>query len=70
MTTNIRKPGIPSIISLPTEFATVLGPIKETLEIITGQRSGPVAQLAATATTSDIINKINELIARLNQAGR
>ena len=39
--------------------------VKENLEQIMGQRLPEIKQLADTSTTADIINKINELIARL-----
>ncbi|MBX9869022.1 MAG: hypothetical protein K2X63_04435 [Burkholderiaceae bacterium] len=36
--------------------------MKENLELITGQRGTKINSLASTATTADIIKKINELI--------
>lgn len=36
--------------------------MKENLELITGQRGNKINSLASTATTADIIKKINELI--------
>lgn len=39
--------------------------IKENLEIIMGQRGGRVQPLAPTATLSEVVAKVNELIARL-----
>ena len=39
--------------------------IKETIEQITGQRGGVIERLPATATTAQIISKINEIIDRL-----
>lgn len=39
--------------------------VKENLEIITGQRNNKVTQLSDTATNSEIIKKINELISLL-----
>lgn len=39
--------------------------LKENLEILMGQRGGKVDTLPSTATTAQIIAKINELIGRL-----
>lgn len=39
--------------------------VKENLEIVTGQRSTDITPLASTATTADIITKINQLIAQI-----
>lgn len=36
--------------------------VKENIEIITGQRGTPIAVLATTATTAEIITKINLII--------
>ena len=56
----MRKPGLPD--SRSPEF---LNAVKENIEIITGRRGGKVALLPKTATTAQIIEKINELIDRL-----
>lgn len=39
--------------------------VKENLEIITGQRVAELTELDVDASTSDIIAKVNEIIARL-----
>lgn len=39
--------------------------VKENLEALSGLRSGQIKTLASTATTAEIIAKINELIVRL-----
>jgi hypothetical protein len=39
--------------------------IKETIEQITGQRGGVIERLPSSATTAQIIEKINEIIDRL-----
>lgn len=39
--------------------------VKENLEIITGQRVGAIAELDSSATMSEIVSKINEIVRRL-----
>lgn len=39
--------------------------VRENLQIITGQRVDPVAELLPTASLDDVILKLNELIRRL-----
>jgi len=39
--------------------------VKENLEQIMGQRGGKIDPLSSTASTTDIINKINEIIGQL-----
>lgn len=39
--------------------------VKENLEIITGRRGEKIQPLESTASTSDVIAKVNEIIARL-----
>lgn len=41
----MKKPGIPSPLQLQAETARVLGPIKETLDIITGVKGGEMEQV-------------------------
>jgi hypothetical protein len=61
------KPAIPPPAGLESE--RVLRPMKETLDILTGARTGELAPLGDTATTEDIIAKINAVIQRLNRSG-
>ena len=56
-------PAVPR--SADAEAQRFLAPIKENLEIITGQRGGQVQKLPSTATTAQIIEKLNEIIERL-----
>lgn len=56
----MKKPGLPD-----TRSQEFLNAVKENIEIVTGRRGGKVAQLSKTATTAQIIEKLNELIARL-----
>lgn len=63
--TPLRKPGIPTIPP-GSPWSPHLTAIKEHLEILNGQRGGKIATLSTTATLSDVISKINEIITRLN----
>lgn len=65
-----KKPSIPTVSSLPQELARILQPMKENIDLLTGVQTGGLRQLDATATLTDAIMKINEVIARLNQAGQ
>ena len=55
-------PAVPKEGELRTGFDTAL---KENMEIIMGQRTGKVATLASTATLSDVISKVNEIIGKM-----
>lgn len=39
--------------------------VRENLRLLTGQLTGKITQLEGTATTDDIIAKINEILTRL-----
>lgn len=68
MTTKIRKPGIPAVAVPDRRIATLLNPIKVNIELLTGVRGGAIAKLDInTATVDDAVDKINEIIDRLNQ---
>lgn len=64
----MKKPAIPSPTGLG-EVSRVLNPIKETLDIITGVRSGEIETLDSDATLEDVVAKVKEIIARLNRSG-
>jgi hypothetical protein len=67
-----KKPGIPAV-NLPDRTLTqALAAIKENIEVITGARLGvgETNQLASTATLSDVIVKLNEIIVKLNASGK
>lgn len=57
-----KKPALPSPADPGFNEA-----VKETIEIVTGRRPNvaKLTKLASTATTADIINKINEILDRL-----
>lgn len=63
----MKKPAIPTTLSIQdASIATILRPIKENIEIITGVREGAIAQLPTDATLAQTVAKINEIITRLN----
>lgn len=62
----MKKPSIPSVPGKDKELASVLRPIKENIEVITGVLGGKMSGLNPDATLTDAINKINEIIDRLN----
>lgn len=63
-----RKPGIPTVNFPDRTLNQSISAIKENIEIITGARNGigEIVKLEPTATTAQIIAKINEVISRLN----
>lgn len=63
---NTKKPGIPTVPNKDPDTYNVLSTLKETVEILTGVRGGKITTLASTATTAQIITKINEIITKLN----
>lgn len=63
----MKKPAIPSVLGVAdTQVAALLRPMKENLEILTGQRGGSLTKLDDSATLSQVISKLNEVIDRLN----
>lgn len=63
-----RKPVI-STMGMPMELAWFLKPIKENIEMVTGARGGELKALSKDADLSEVIKKINEIIARINVSG-
>jgi hypothetical protein len=63
-----KKPGIPPVNTPDKTLNQAISALKENVEIITGARLGvgEIKALEPTATTEQIISKINEVIARLN----
>jgi len=61
-----RRSPIPSI-PLGLDPAGLLAALKENVEVITGRRRGmpPIEQLDTAATTAEIIDKVNEILTRL-----
>ena len=63
----MKKPAIPSVMSVTDQkVAALLRPMKENIEILTGQRGGSLTKLDTSATLSQVIDKLNEVIDRLN----
>lgn len=65
------KPSIPGTNMLDPTLAVYINPMKENIEIITGVRRGSqvLTQLPATATLSDVILLLNQVVMRLNARG-
>jgi len=65
--TRIRKPAIPAVVVPDRRLSTLLNPMKQNIEILTGVRGGEIKYLEETATVDEAVAKINEIIDRLNQ---
>lgn len=67
-----KKPSIPAINLQDRTLNQMLNAMRENIGIITGaiHGVGEISQLPTTATNTDIINKINELVVRLNASGK
>lgn len=66
-----RKPVI-TTSGMPANMARFLEPVKQAIEMITGARSGirEIKGLEKSATSEEIIEKVNELARRLNASGK
>ena len=58
----MRKPAVPQVPRGTDPRDRFDAAVKETLEILAGRRGTPVKLLASTATTAEIIDKINEVL--------
>jgi hypothetical protein len=56
---------IPSTSGIDPLIRRVLDPIKENMETLKGRRGTKIQALPATASTTEIIDKINSIIAKL-----
>ena len=67
-----RKPGIPAVSTPDRTLNQAISAIKENVETITGARLGigEIVTLDSTASLSDVISKVNEIIIRLNASGQ
>jgi hypothetical protein len=61
----MKKPSIPQVPRGEQPRTGFDQAVKETLEVITGRRSGAAKPLPADASLADVIQKVNELIDRL-----
>lgn len=64
-----KKPGIPAVNFSDATVSQAISALKENVEIMTGARGGELSSLDSTATTAQIIDKINQIITRLNVSG-
>lgn len=62
----MKKPGIPAVNVADQRVASLLQPMKQNIEQITGVRGGPLTQLPSDASLAEVISKINAIIVRLN----
>jgi hypothetical protein len=61
-----KKPSIPSLDGIPDGgVRKILSPLKDIIEQLLGRRGGKIQHLGPTPATGDIVNKINEIIDRL-----
>jgi hypothetical protein len=67
----MKKPAIPGTLNLPQNMAQVIEPLKINVELITGARPGSVAlsALSTSASLSDVITKVNQILSRIDQNG-
>ena len=67
-----RKPSIPAINLADRTLNQVLSAMRENIGVITGaiQGVGETSQLPASASLSDVIVKLNEIIVKLNASGK
>jgi hypothetical protein len=67
----MKKPAIPATGSLPQQLAQIIEPIKTNIELITGARPGSTAlsTLNTSASLSDVITKVNQILSRIDQNG-
>lgn len=66
----MKKPALlPASNIQDRDVARSLSAVKGNLDIITGAVGGELVALLDTASTADVIGKINEIIRRLNRSG-
>jgi len=59
-----KTPAIPSVAGVPQAAADVIGALKKNVEFMSGVSATKIAKLGLSATLSDVINKVNDLIDR------
>lgn len=62
----MKKPAIPAVTVRDQEVASLLRPIKENIEILTGRRGDTLPNVDTNATLSEVISSLNSVIDRLN----
>lgn len=62
----MKKPSIPAVNVSDQRVASLLRPIKQNIEAITGVVGDPLTSLPADASLAEVIIKINAIIARIN----
>lgn len=60
-----KTPSIPATVGIAEPIAKVLEPIKENIEFANGTRATKLGKLGLTSTLSDVINKVNDIIDRM-----
>lgn len=65
-----RKPTI-VVSGIDPQIARVLEPVRQSIEMLTGVRAGikELKGLPQGASMNDVVEKINEIISRLNASG-
>lgn len=65
-----RKPVI-TTSGIPPALARALEPVKQSIEMITGarQKAGELKALPKGAKLEDVIEKVNQIMARINASG-
>lgn len=65
-----RKPTI-TTSGIDPQIARVLEPVRQSIEMLTGVRAGikELKGLPQGASMNDVVEKINEIISRLNASG-
>lgn len=63
----MKKPAIPALQGITDEaLRRILIPVKENIELMTGVRQGTLQKLPENADLGAVIEKINEIIDRVN----
>lgn len=60
----MKKPSIP-VVPLGSPQYNQLDAIKQNIDILSGRVGGKIVPLAGAATLADVINKLNEIIDKL-----
>lgn len=60
-----KTPSIPATNGISEPIVKVLEPIKQNIEFANGTRATKIARLGLTSTLSDVINKVNDIIDRM-----